>query len=317
MNDVVVTEFMDEAALAPFAPRHRVHYDPDLHARPQEIKRLAAGAKALIVRNRTQVTADLLDALPQVRAIGRLGVGLDNIDLPACAERGIAVLPATGSNEISVAEHAFAALLYLFKPSLADSAAVAAGRWPRNPLGANEVAGRKLGIVGLGRIGRRVAARARAFDLDVVAYDPFIASADFAHAGAEAVPLGRLLAESDAVTLHCPLNETTRGLINRAVIAAMKPGGVLINTARGGIVDEAALVEAVVSGALRGALLDTFAEEPVRAGLFPDLPNLLLTAHVAGLTEEAYVRASHMVANAVLGVINALPATPPLETNLA
>lgn len=313
MNDVVVTEFMDEAALAPIAARYVVHYDRELHGRPDEIIRRAAGAKALIVRNRTQVTAGLLDALPGVRAVGRLGVGLDNIDLPACAARNVAVLPATGSNEVSVAEHAFAALLLLFKPSLLDSGAVAAGQWPRNPFGANEVAGRRLGIIGLGRIGRRVAARAHAFDIDVAAYDPFIAPEDFMRSGATPLPLARLLAESDAVTLHCPLNDTTRGLIDRTAIAALKPGAVLINTARGGIVDEAALVEALAAGRLRGALLDTFDGEPVRAGTFPHLPNLLLTAHVAGLTEEAYARASRMVAEAVLDVIDRLPAAAALE----
>lgn len=306
MPDVVVTEFMDERALEPLSERYRVHYDPELFGDPEAIVARARGAQALIVRNRTRVTQALLDRLPRLRVLGRLGVGLDNIDLPACAKRGLPVEAAVGTNDVSVAEHAFAALLILAKSAMRNSALVAAGQWPRRQAGNREIAGLTLGLIGLGRIGRRVAARARAFDLVVIASDPFVDDTVFIEAGVERVPLEALLARSDFVSVHCPLDDRTRGLLGARQLAALKPGAGLVNTARGHIVDEAALVALLRSGHLGGAWLDVFAQEPVgAAGIFTDVPNLWLSAHTAGLTEEAYTRASHHVASRVAAVLDA------------
>ncbi len=296
-HEVVVTEFMDVAALAPLQARHAVHHDPALYRDPDAIAALAGSARALIVRNQTRVDAVLLARLPALRVLGRLGVGLDNIDLAACAARGIPVEAAVGTNDISVAEHTFAALLLLHKQAVRDSARIAAGDWPRQPQGSHELAGRTLGIVGLGRIGRRVAARALAFDMQVIASDPGVTAEDCARLGVEPVSLPQLLARSDALTLHCPLDDSTRGLLDAARLAQIKRGAVLVNTARGHIVDEAALIAALRSGQLGGAWLDVYAQEPVgRDNPFRDVPNLWLSAHTAGLTEQAYTRASvHVV----------------------
>ncbi|KCB29010.1 NAD(P)-dependent oxidoreductase [Bordetella hinzii] len=305
MHDIVITEFMDEAAVALLGGRYRVHYDPELHGDEPAILRLAARARALIVRNRTRVGRSLLDGLGGLRVVGRLGVGLDNIDLPACAAHGVTVEAAVGSNDVSVAEHTFAALLWLHKRALRDTVRVAAGAWPRTPDGNYEIAGRKLGIIGLGRIGRQLARRALAFDLDVQAYDPYLAAEDFASAGARPAGLAELLADSDIVSLHCPLNDGTRGLLDAGRLASLKPGAVLLNTARGHIVDEAALAALLREGRLGGVLLDVYADEPLAAASpLAGLPNLLLSAHTAGLTQQAFSRASHQVATRVLGILD-------------
>ncbi|WP_144639125.1 hydroxyacid dehydrogenase [Bordetella genomosp. 13] len=307
MHDIVVTEFMDEAALAPLAARYRVHYDPELHADAAAIVRLARGARALVVRNRTRVDAALLAGCPALRVVGRLGVGLDNIDLPACAARGIPVEAAVGTNDVSVAEHTFAALLWLHKSALRRTADVARGQWPRSPAGNNEIAGRTLGIIGLGRIGRRVAARALAFDLHVQACDPALEAGAFAAAGVRQASLDDLLRTSDIVSLHCPLNDSSRGMLDAARLSTLRPGAVLLNTARGGILDESAVVAMVRDGRLGGALLDVFGDEPLAADAgLADVPNLLLSAHTAGLTQEAFSRASHHVADRVRQTLDTL-----------
>jgi hypothetical protein len=200
MPDIVVTEFIDEAALAGLAA-YAVHYDKTLHARPDEIARLAAGARALVVRNQTQVRGPLLDACRRLEAVGRLGVGLDNIDLDSCRARGIAVLPATGANDIAVAEHVIAGTLILLRGAYHSTDQVIAGAWPRNALIGREASGRTLGLVGYGGIARQVAARAAALGMRILASDPFAPISP----PAESAALDRLLAESDVVSLHVPL----------------------------------------------------------------------------------------------------------------
>jgi len=308
---IVIAEFMDEAAVADLAARHTVHYDPDLVDRRDDLLARCAEADALIVRNRTRVDAALLAAAPRLRAVGRLGVGLDNIDLPACAARGIQVLPATGANARAVAEYVVATVMLLLRGAYTHTDAVAGGHWPRTALsGGLEVEGRTLGIVGFGAIGQLAARLARGLDMRIAAHDPLL-PADapaWAEAGARPMELDELLAASDAVSLHLPLLPATAGLFDAARLARMKPGAVLVNTARGGIVDEAALAAALRGGSLRGAAIDVFGQEPLPAGSpLADAPNLILTPHVAGLTEEANVRVSSLVARRVAEALD----TPP------
>jgi (S)-sulfolactate dehydrogenase len=299
MPDIVITEFIDEAALAGLTA-YAVHYDKTLHARPDEVARLAADARALIVRNQTQVRGPLLDACGRIEAVGRLGVGLDNIDLDSCRARGIAVLPATGANDIAVAEHVIAGTLILLRGAYHSTDRVIAGAWPRNALIGREASGRTLGLIGYGGIARQVATRAAALGMRILASDPLAPISP----PTESATLDRLLAESDVVSLHVPLTQSTRGLLGAGEIARMKRGAVVINTARGGVIDEAALAAALKEGRLGGAMLDVFAAEPLPPGNpFAGVPNLVLTPHIAGVTEESNARVSTVTVENVRRVL--------------
>lgn len=302
MPDIVVTEFMDEAALATLRGRHEVHYDPALVDQPDALHGLLKDARALIVRNRTQVRGALLAAAPRLEVVGRLGVGLDNIDVEACRARGIAVRPATGANDLAVAEYVICGVMMLLRGAYHASAEVAGGAWPRTRLMGRETSGRILGLVGFGAIARQTARRGVALGMDVIAHDPFLDAANpaFSTHGVRPVALDDLLARADAVSLHVPLTAETRGLIGADALARMRPDAVLINAARGGVVDEAALAEALKAGRLAGALLDVFETEPLPGGgPLEGVPNLILTPHIAGVTVESNVRVSEAVAIAV------------------
>ncbi len=305
MARIVVSEFMDARAVARLSARHDVLYDQRLVDDPPRLMAEAGGADVLIVRNRTQVRGELLAALTRCKVVGRLGVGLDNIDVNACAARAIEVIPATGANARSVAEYVITAALLLLRGCYQSSADVATGGWPRIALGnGREVGGKTLGLVGFGSIGRLTAQLARAVAMEVIAVDPVLPADDpaYAETGVRAVTLDELVAEADVVSLHVPLVDATRNLFDAKRMAAMKKGAILINSARGHVVDEAALVAALRSGHLGGAALDVFAEEPVRATghAFAGCPNLLLTPHVAGVTDEANSRVSALIADKVL-----------------
>ncbi|TXN60464.1 NAD(P)-dependent oxidoreductase [Methylobacterium sp. WL6] len=306
MRKVVISEFMDEAAIAAELAGFGTLYDPTLVDRPDALRAALAGASGLIVRNRTQVRAGLLAAAPDLRVVGRLGVGLDNIDLAACAARGIAVHPATGANDGAVAEYVIGTALLLLRGAYGASAQVAAGAWPRNALMGREIAGKRLGLVGFGAIARETARRAAALDMTIAAFDPHLAPDDAAwrpaHGAVASLALDALVATSDVLSLHVPLTEATRDMIGPAAIARMRPGAILINAARGGVVDEAAVAAALRSGHLGGAALDVFAQEPVDAAggaALIDVPNLILTPHIAGVTRESNVRVSAVTARAV------------------
>lgn len=303
MSDVLITEFMDEAAVAALSADLDVDYDPGLADTQADIPARLTGARALIVRNRTQVSADLLAAAPNLVCVGRLGVGLDNIDQVACKARGVTVYPATGANNLSVVEYVITTALMLMRGAYQTRGRMIAGDWPRQALSGREVSGKRLGLVGFGRIARDVAAPARALGMKVGFHDPYF-PAD--HPGWPGVreydDLDKLLAEADVVSLHVPLVDETRHLINAARIARMKPGAVLINAARGGVVDEPAVADALRSGHLGGAALDVFEAEPLSADgarIFQGLDNLILTPHIAGVTEQSNERVSAMIARAV------------------
>ena len=292
---ILIAEFMDDAWVDWLRSRGDVRYEPDLPDRADDLMAAADGARALIVRNRVQVRGDLLDA--GFRTVGRLGVGLDNIDLDGCAARGIEVIPATGANTLSVAEYVVTTAAVLLRGAYAMRPAMEAGEWPRATAGrGREIAGKVLGLVGYGAIARETARLGRAWGMRVVAHDPYAADFD----GAEAVALDALLARADVVSLHVPLTDATRRLIDADALDAMRPGAVLINAARGGVVDEVALAAALREGRLGGAALDTFELEPLGADHpFAEAPNLILTPHIGGVTQEANARVSEMIARAV------------------
>ncbi|MEI8145765.1 MAG: hydroxyacid dehydrogenase [Alphaproteobacteria bacterium] len=306
MADIVIAEFMDEAAVAALAADFHVLYDKGLVDRPADLAREIKAARALIVRNRTQVRGSLLAAGDALEVVGRLGVGLDNIDTAACSARGITVIPATGANDISVAEWTLTTILMLMRGAYAASTEVAAGLWPRERLMGREIHGKTLGLVGFGSIARETTPRAQAFGMTVIAADPHIAPSDpvWSRLNVRPVSLDTLVAEADAISLHVPLTETTRGLFNAARIAAMKPGAVLVNAARGGVVDERAAFEAAAQGRIGGVALDVFETEPLPAitGFAPH-PNIILTPHIAGVTRESNVRVSGLIAEKVAAAL--------------
>ena len=260
-------------------------------------------ARAIIVRNRTKVTAAMLSHGPQLVCVGRLGVGLDNIDLTACADSHVTVYPATGANDVAVAEYVVTNALALLRGAYARTADVAAGQWPRQALIGREAMDKRLGLVGYGAIARQVAVCARVFGFKIAAFDPFLPEDDPAWEGVQPLDLTDLLKSSDVISLHVPLTERTRHLVGADAIALMKTGAIVINTARGGVVDEAALATALRDGRIAGAALDVFETEPLTAeagSIFQGLGNIVLTPHIAGVTEESNVRVSAVTADNVL-----------------
>jgi (S)-sulfolactate dehydrogenase len=304
MARIVISEFMDERAVAQLAAQHDVLYDPLLVDDMPRLITEAQRADGLIVRNRTQVRNALLSALGRCKVVGRLGVGLDNIDVSGCEAKGIEVIPATGANALSVAEYVIASTMMLLRGAFASTEAVAAGRWPRAALGnGRETAGKTLGVIGFGSIGQMTARMAQGLGMKVMAFDAMLKpdAAVFAQAGVAFSDMGTLISQADVITLHVPLVDSTRGLFNAARIAAMKKGAVLINTSRGYIVDLHAVATALRSGHLGGAAIDVFDAEPLAADVsLQNCPNLILSPHISGVTFEANERVSFMIADKVL-----------------
>jgi (S)-sulfolactate dehydrogenase len=298
--NVVICEFMDREAVDALAAKFDVTYDAELVDRPHDLEDALAGTHALIVRNRTQVDERLLEAAPRLRVVGRLGVGLDNIDVAACEARHVEVIPATGANAQAVAEYVMGASWLLLRGLAGATAAVEIGAWPRGALSnGREIAGKVLGLVGFGSIGRLVARLAHALGMRVVGFDALIPASDPVWRAHGVTPRGfaEVVAEADVVSLHVPLTPATRDLLDAARIGTMKRDAILINTARGGVVDEAAVAAALRAGRLGGAALDVFATEPLPAGSpLAGCPRLLLTPHIAGVTRESNVRVSAMIA---------------------
>lgn len=305
---IVISEFIDDTALASLARDFDVCYDAALVEHPAELGVALADADALIVRNRTQVDAALIAAAPRLKVVGRLGVGLDNIDLDACAARHIEVIPATGANARSVAEFVIGAALLLRRGAYGATAAVGAGQWPRAALSqGRELAGSTLGVVGFGSIGRLVADLANGLGMQVIGCDAAIApdSPLWRERRTAPRPLDDLLRDADIVSLHLPLTGQTRRLLDARRLSLMKRDAILINTSRGGIVDEAAVSAALRDGALGGAALDVFEHEPLPEGsVLAGCPSLLLTPHVAGITRESNARVSALVAGEVAAALS-------------
>ena len=303
MTRIVISEFMDLPAVESLRGTFDVDYSPELVDDRAGLLARVATADALIVRNRTRVDRELLAAAPRLRAVGRLGVGLDNIAFAGCEAAKVAVFPATGANSLPVAEYVLATAMVLLRGAYLSSAEVAAGQWPRPRMSqGRETAGKTLGLVGFGGIGQLTAKLAQGLGMRVLASDPLLSadSAIWADTGAGRRELDALLGEVDVLSLHVPLTSATRGLIDAARLARMKPDAVLINTARGGVVDEAALAAALRVGRLGGAALDVFDDEPLAAGSpLAGVPNLILTPHIGGVTRESNERVSSLIARRV------------------
>jgi len=256
--------------------------------KPPELVKALQDCEGLIVRSETKITADLLDAANSLRVIGRAGVGVDNIDVSAATIRGVVVMNAPDGNTITTAEHTVAMLVSLARSIPQASSSLKAGHWDRKKFIGVELQGKTLGIVGLGRIGRVVASRARAMGMMIVAYDPFIAPEQARDLEIELAPLDEVFSRADFLTVHTPLTSETRSLIDRDALSKMKQGARIINCARGGLIDEDALYEAIMSGAIAGAALDVFSEEPPPSDhRLLQLEQVIVTPHLGASTREA------------------------------
>ena len=306
MATVLVADQIAEQGIARLRERHDAVVRTGLSE--DELVAAVADVAGIIVRSQTRITERIIEAAPQLAVIGRAGVGVDNIDLEAATARGVVVVNAPLSNTISAIEHAFALLLAVARNVPQGHASLREGRWERSKLQGVELAGHTLGIVGLGRIGTGVAQRARAFEMRVVAHDPFVSNERAASIGVELVSLDALLEQSDFVTLHTALHEETRGLISSEQLARMKPGAYLVNTARGALVDEQALHEAVEGGVIAGAAIDVFSEEPAIGNVLTTTEGVVVTPHLAASTAEAQDRAAVDVVDEVLAVLAGRPA---------
>jgi D-3-phosphoglycerate dehydrogenase len=268
---------------------------------PDREKLLAAvpDADALLVRSATTVDAEVLAAAPKLKIVARAGVGLDNVDVDAATARGVLVVNAPTSNIHSAAEHALALLLAAARQIPAADATLRDHTWKRSSFSGTEIFGKTVGVVGLGRIGQLVAQRLAAFGAHVAAYDPYVSAARAAQLGIELLTLDELLARADFISVHLPKTKETAGLINKEALAKTKPGVIIVNAARGGLIDEEALAEAVISGHVRGAGLDVFSTEPCTDSPLFELPQVVVTPHLGASTEEAQDRAGTDVAASV------------------
>lgn len=273
---------------------------------PDERGRLAeliADVDALVVRSATQVTAELLRAGKKLKVVGRAGVGVDNVDVAAASALGIVVVNAPTANLTSATEHSLALLLALARQIPAADASMKRGEWDRKTWKGVELDGKTLGVVGFGRIGQKVAERAKAFGMTIIASDPFPNEDAARRLGVELVPMDELVARADALTLHTPLTEETRNVISRERIAAMKPGALLVNCARGGLIDEEALLEALDAGRIGGAAFDVYVEEPPKDRRLAEHPKVVATPHIGAQTAEAQKRISEETAQRLLAAL--------------
>ncbi|MBX6377703.1 MAG: phosphoglycerate dehydrogenase [Clostridia bacterium] len=302
---VLVSEPLAQEGIDRLRERVEVDYRPDLT--PDELLAAIGGYDALVVRSGTRVTRRVIEAGRRLRIIGRAGVGVDNIDTQAATEQGIVVVNAPDGNTIAATEQTFTLMLALARNLPQAVASLAAGRWERSRFTGVELYGKTLAVIGLGRIGQEVARRALAFGMVVVAYDPFVGEAQAAKLGVELVSLEEACRRADFLTVHTPLTPQTRHLIGQREIALMKPGVRLINCARGGIIDEAALYRSLEEGRVAGAALDVFEEEPPRNNPLVGHPRVVATPHLGASTVEAQVTCALIVAEEILRHFDGLP----------
>ena len=300
---VLVREQIADAGLALLQSRFDVDVDET-----SPLEEVIGNYDAIVIRSATKLTAGLIEKGTQLRVIGRAGVGVDNVDVDAATRKGIVVANAPGANVVSAAEHTIGLLLALARNIPQAHSALREGRWERSRWGGVELADKTLGVLGFGRIGRQVARRALALEMKVVAYDPFVSAERFRELGVEPATFGEVLERAEFLTLHLPLTEDTRKAIGADTIAHMRDGVRIVNAARGELVDEAALIEALELGKIAGAAIDVFTVEPYSGPLLY-APNVVLTPHLAASTEEAQDRAGVVVAEQVVAALDGLVVT--------
>ncbi len=309
---VLVSDPLGEGGLAIFKKEPQIKVDVRTGLKPEELKKIVGEYDAIVVRSGTHLTKEIIQEAKQLRVIGRAGVGVDNVDLEAATKQGVIVMNTPEGNTISTCEHTMSMLLALARSIPQAGASVRQGEWKRSKFMGTELNGKVLGIIGFGRIGREVAVRANAFGMRVLTYDPFIAKENIRQIGVEFSDFETLLKTSDFITLHVPLTDTTKNMINEKTFQLVKQGVSIINCARGGLVNEEALYQAIKSGKVRGAALDVFEKEPPEKNPLLALEQVIATPHLGAATQEAQenvgVSVAQQVADALLerGIRNAV-----------
>lgn len=315
MGSIVVVEDVWGDALERLAETHEVRREPDAWIDPDLLCHAVAGADAVVVRNRARVTAELLAAAPRLRVVARAGTGLDNIDVAAADRAGVVVSAARGANAVSVAEHTLLLALALLRDLPRHDRAVRAGTWQRRP--GRELSGRTWGLLGLGATGLAVAELLRGFGTRLLAHDPYVdpAGERVRTAGVTVRDLDTVLAESDVLSVHLPATDETRNLLDARLLDTVKPGAVLVSVGRGEVIDEHALADALTAGHLAGAGLDVRAVEPPEPGPLDDLPSVIHSPHVAGITTESQERIVSVLAEDVAAVLDGREARNAVGTH--
>ena len=311
MPKVLISDKMDPRAAQIFRERG-VEVDEITGKTPDELLAIIGGYDGLAIRSSTKVTPKILEAATKLKVVGRAGIGVDNVDIPAASAKGVVVMNTPFGNSITTAEHAIALMFALARDLPEADKSTQAGKWEKNRFMGVEVTSKTLGLIGAGNIGSIVADRARGLKMKVVAFDPFLTPERAVEMGVEKVTLDELLARADFITLHTPLTDSTRNILSREALANTKKGVRIVNCARGGLIDEAALKEALDSGQVGGAALDVFVEEPAKASPLFGTPNFISTPHLGASTTEAQVNVAIQVAEQMAdflvsgGITNAL-----------
>ncbi|MSU90105.1 phosphoglycerate dehydrogenase [Rhodobacteraceae bacterium 2CG4] len=298
MPKVLISDKLSDAAVQIFRDNGvEVDFQPELGKDPGKLAQVIGEYDGLAIRSATKATADLLDKAANLKVIGRAGIGVDNVDIAAASARGIVVMNTPFGNSITTAEHAIAMMFAVARQIPAADASTQAGKWEKSKFMGSEITGKTLGLIGAGNIGSVVASRALGLKMKVIAFDPFLSQDRAREMGVEKVEdLGQMLGRADFITLHLPRTEKTANILSAEMIARIKPGARLINCARGGLVDEAAVAEALKSGRLAGAAFDVFAQEPAKENPLFGLPNVVCTPHLGASTSEAQENVALQVA---------------------
>ena len=303
MANILITEFMDEAQVELLSVNHNVTYDPELYKNSKTLLKESSNAHALIVRNKTNVDEKLLDSMNHLKVVGRLGVGLDNIDVDFCDTKNVPVIIADGANARSVSEYIIMGLLTLFRGVRTSTEDVLKGKWNRINHTGSEINGKTLGIIGVGAIGQIVAENAGSLGMNLIGNDIEISENNkiWKKLNIKYCSFEEVVSQSDAITIHVPLTKKTSNLFNEKEFKNMQKGSFIINSSRGGIVNEEDIVKFLKNGHLGGAMLDVFESEPIdNVSIFSGIENLILTPHIAGLTCESNIRVSEVISNKIL-----------------
>mgnify|MGYP001172470937 FL=1 len=306
MKKVLITEFMEQDSVDKMSENFDVTYDTSLHENQAKLSSLISNTDAVIVRNKTQLTEDLLSKAKQLTFVGRLGVGLDNIDTDYCSNNGIFVQPATGMNADSVAEYVITCSLSLLKNIPIAHHGTSSGQWPRTSIESRELGRKTLGLLGFGVIGKKVSRLAQVFGAKVIAYDPFVPESEASKHNVSLVKQEDLFALSDVISIHLPLTDQTRDLINARSFNLMKQNPIIINSSRGSIVNEKDLLQDYSEKIISGFALDVFSSEPVEEDFYKHISNsmnCILTPHNSGVTTESNVRVSQFIAEKTINFL--------------
>ena len=303
MKKILITEFMDQSALDDLKSIFEVNFDPNLWRDKISILKFSKDTEGIIIRNKTKLSKEILSEFSKLKFIGRLGVGLDNIDLDYCFQKKIKVQPASGLNADSVAEYVIQAALSLLKKIPLLHQKTVKGSWPRNSFTLNEIQGKVFGFIGFGEIAKKVFKRLEPFGVHCVAYDPYIDKNSVAEFKIELIDFEKLLQLSNIISIHLPLTNETKELINKDTFKKMTKSPIIINTSRGSIINEYDLLEAYRENLITGFSLDVYEKEPVEKKFYDQIfndMNCILTPHIAGVTEESNFRVSKFIAESTI-----------------